>query len=70
MVVHFFPPLQADLRTQEGLVGLSISVMSQAVKCPLTVPGTLTWLRQGVMRTVSRTPMAWQKQQKNESRDN
>jgi len=29
------------------------------VKCPLTVPGTLAWLRWGIALSVPGTPAAW-----------
>lgn len=63
VVVHFFPRLQAGLQTQEGSLALLVSVMSPAVKRPLTVAGALAQLGQEDMLCISRTPAAQRRQQ-------
>jgi len=56
----FPPPLSWTApQSQEFSSGLGLCVMSLAVKCPLTVPGTFAWLRWGAALTVPGAPVAW-----------
>lgn len=59
-----FPPLSGLNYEFGDLLDLSLTVMSWVVKHALTVPGTLARLRQGAAPTVPRTPVAWQRRER------